>query len=55
MISQSGSKFINDRIFKKLLEGEQEAFRLDNQKATALNTDNYTFELEGYEETSEGK
>jgi hypothetical protein len=54
VISQSGSKFINDRIFKKLLEGEQEAFRLENQEATALNTDNYTFELEGYEETSEG-
>jgi hypothetical protein len=54
VISQSGSKFINDRIFKKLLEGEQEAFRPENQKATALNTDNYTFELKGYEETSEG-
>jgi hypothetical protein len=54
VISQSGSKFINDRIFKKLLEGEQEAFRLENQEATALNTDNYAFELKGYEETSEG-
>jgi hypothetical protein len=54
VISQSGSKFINDRIFKKLLEGEQKAFRLENQKATALNTENYAFELEGYEETSEG-
>jgi len=47
MISQSGSKFINDRIFKKLLEGEQEAFQLENREATALNTDNYAFELEG--------
>jgi len=54
VISQSGSKFIHDRIFKKLLEGEQEAFQLENQEATALNTDNYAFELEGYEETSEG-
>jgi hypothetical protein len=54
VISQSGSKFINDRIFRKLLEGEQEAFRPENQKATALNTDNYTFAPEGYEETSEG-
>jgi hypothetical protein len=54
VISQSGSKFINDRIFKKLLEGEQEAFQLENQEATALNTDNYAFELAGYEETSEG-
>jgi hypothetical protein len=54
VISQSGSKFINDRIFKKLLEGEREAFQLENQEATALNADNYTFKLEGYEETSEG-
>lgn len=54
VISQSGSKFINDRIFKKLLEGEQEAFQLENQEATALNSDNYAFELEGYEETPEG-
>jgi hypothetical protein len=54
VISQSGSKFINDHIFKKLLEGEQEAFQLENQDATAVNTDNYAFELEGYVETSEG-
>lgn len=54
VISQSGSKFISDRIFRKLLEGEQEAFRLENQQATALNTENYEFALAGYEETPEG-
>jgi hypothetical protein len=54
VISQSGSKFINDRIFKKLLEGEREAFQLENQEATALNAHNYAFKLEGYEQTSEG-
>jgi hypothetical protein len=54
VISQSGSKFINDRIFKKLLEGEREAFQLENQEATALNAANYAFKLEGYEETPEG-
>lgn len=54
VISQSGSKFISDRIFKKLVEGEQEALRLENQKATALNTENYVFALAGYEETTEG-
>jgi hypothetical protein len=36
------------------LEGEREAFQLENQEATALNAANYAFKLEGYEETSEG-
>jgi hypothetical protein len=54
VISQSGSKFISDRIFKQLLESEQEALRLENQKPTILNTENYTFALVGTEQTSEG-
>lgn len=54
VISQSGSKFIMDRIFKKLLESEQEALRPENQEPTTLNTENYVFGLAGYEETSEG-
>src|SRR2546429_8455513 len=31
VVSQSGSKFIQDRVFKKLLEGEQEAGNEDNR------------------------
>jgi hypothetical protein len=54
VISQSGSTFIIDRIFKKLLESEQEALRPENQEPTTLNTENYAFGLAGYEETSEG-
>ena len=49
VISQSGSKFIIDRIFKKLLESEQEALRPENQEPTTLNTENYVFGLAGYE------
>src|SRR6266852_362860 len=54
VISQSGSKFVIDRIFKKLQEGEREALRPENQEPTTVNTVNYAFALVGYEETSEG-
>lgn len=53
IISESGSKFVLDHIFKKLLEGEQEASRGENRSATALTSDNYRFELTGYESTPE--
>jgi len=51
VISQTGSKFVIDRIFKKLQEAEREALRPENQEPTTLNTVNYTFALVGYEET----
>jgi hypothetical protein len=46
--SQSGSQLIIDRVFKKLLESEEEALAQENQRRTALNTDNYVFTLVGY-------
>jgi len=49
VVSQSGSKLIVDRVFRKLLESEQEAMKAENRTRTALNTDNYTFQLIGYE------
>jgi hypothetical protein len=51
VISQSGSKFVIDHIFKKLQEAEREALRPENQEQTTLNNVNYTFALVGYEET----
>lgn len=51
VISQTGSKFVIDRIFKKLQEAEREALRPENQEPTTLNTLNYTFALVGYEDT----
>jgi hypothetical protein len=53
VISQSGSKFVIDHIFKKLQEAEREALRPENQEPTTLNTANYTFALVGYEEVRE--
>jgi hypothetical protein len=54
VVSVNGSKFIVDHIFKKLLEGEQEAASDENRRRTALSTDNYDFALEGYEDSPEG-
>jgi hypothetical protein len=54
VVSQSGSKFIIDHIFKKLLEGEQEAAKGDNQRQTRLTSENYDFEFAGFENAPEG-
>ena len=54
VVSETGSKFIINRVFKKLLEGEQEAANEDNQRRTALSTQNYDFALEGFEPSAEG-
>jgi outer membrane lipoprotein-sorting protein len=52
--SATGSKFVIDHIFKKLLEGEQEAAKGDNSHQTALTHDNYHFELVGYDAALDG-
>ena len=52
--SEAGSKLIIDRVFKKLLEGEKEAFEAASQKSMALNQDNYAFTLLGCETVTAG-
>jgi hypothetical protein len=54
VVSQTGSKFVIDHVFKKLLEGEQEAANEENRRNSALSTDNYEFTSAGYETTPEG-
>ena len=54
VVSQSGSKLIQDRVFKKLLEGEKEAAQAAISARTQLNRDNYNFELVGYEPSNAG-
>jgi outer membrane lipoprotein-sorting protein len=54
VVSQTGSRFIIDHIFKKLLEGEQEAANEENRRYTALTTENYDFSLDGYESAPDG-
>lgn len=54
VVSETGSKFIIDHIFNKLLESEQEAAKGDNRHQTALTRENYDFALAGYETTRDG-
>lgn len=49
VISQSGSKLVQDRVFKRLLESEKEAAQPAVSARSQLNRDNYDFELIGYE------
>jgi hypothetical protein len=49
VVSQSGSKMLIDRVFKKLMEGEKDAIEGENQKRIAMNQENYEFALAGYE------
>jgi hypothetical protein len=54
VVSQTGSKFLVDHVFKKLLEGELEATSEENRRRTALNEENYQFKLTGYENSPQG-
>jgi hypothetical protein len=54
VVSESGSKLILNRVFKKLLESEKEAAQPTISARTQLNRDNYTFELMGYEPSNTG-
>lgn len=53
VVSQSGSKFIIDHIFKRLMDGEKEAADDKNRQRTDLNANNYAFTMVGLE-TSDG-
>ena len=55
ILSQSGSGTVRDRVFKKLLEAEQESMRAENQQRSAITPENYTFQLSDYEKTDTGE
>jgi hypothetical protein len=54
IISKSGSKLVQDRVFKKLLDSEKEAAQPAMSARTQLNRANYNFELVGYEPSQTG-
>jgi hypothetical protein len=54
VISQTGSKLIVDRVFKRLLESEKEAAEPDMHARTLLNRDNYNIALTGFESSDKG-
>lgn len=55
VLSQSGSKWIVDRVLKRLLTSEEEAQSAENRQKTALTPHNYYFELAGDELTEQGR
>ena len=50
-MSESGSGSVRSKVFKKLLEAEQESMREENQQSSAISPENYTFELVDYEKS----
>lgn len=54
VLSQSGTKFIIDHIFKRLLDEEKAASNEENRQRTALSSRNYDFTLAGYENSADG-
>lgn len=51
IVSESGSGTVRNKVFKKLLEAEQESMREENQQRTAITPENYTFQLADYSKT----
>jgi hypothetical protein len=47
VVSGSGSKIFQSKVFSKLLESEREAADAEGQRQTALSTENYKFTLLG--------
>ncbi len=47
IVSATGSKLIQNRVFHRLLESEEQAGDSSNRKNTELGPDNYTFSLAG--------
>jgi hypothetical protein len=47
VISETGSKMLQSKVFSKLLETERDAAQSENQRETALTPENYRFTLLG--------
>ncbi len=55
IVSESGSGTVRDRVFKKLLDAEQESMQGENQQHSAITFENYTFQVSDYEKTDKGE
>jgi len=51
IVSESGSASVRNKVFKKLLEAEQESARPENQQRSAITPENYTFRIAEYQKT----
>jgi hypothetical protein len=55
ILSESGSGTVRQKVFKKLLEAEQESMSEENQQRTAMTPENYAFQLLDYQKTDAGE
>lgn len=53
--SESGSGMLRNRVFKKLLEAEEDSTNQENQQRSAITPDNYKFRITDYKNTSAGE
>lgn len=51
IVSESGSGTVRNKVFKKLLEAEQESMQEENQQRSAITLENYTFAMSDYQKT----
>ena len=51
IVSESGSGAVRNKVFKKLIEAEQESMRDGNQQRSATTPENYTFQVAEYQNT----
>ena len=54
VVSQTGSPFVIDHVFRKLLDSEREAMKAENLNDMALTRQNYDFQLIDYQVAPEG-
>ena len=51
ILEESGSGSVRNKVFKKLMEAEQESMQEENQQRSAVSLENYTFQLSDYQKT----
>ena len=54
IVSETGSGTVRSKVFRKLLEAEQESLQEDNERRSAITPENYTFRLLSYEKGRKG-
>lgn len=55
IVSESGSGTVRSKVFKKLLEAEQESMREENQERSAITPENYTFKVVDHQITEQNE
>jgi hypothetical protein len=55
IVSEGGSDTVRHKVFRRLLEAEQEAMQDENQQRSAITPENYTFSLLNYEKTDKNE